>query len=119
MQDNLDKYIKTEIVEAESGFNNDQGWQHLVAKQKVIFLKRTAVIGICAATFIGILIFSWQTRLEPVSTISEYEKRKKLEEYEQKLSGTYEEIIICADCNGQVFKIEIKQVPENQSIIRF
>ena len=105
--------------ETSLGFSNDLGWQKLAEKQKALFKKRIAIIGMCAVTFIGMLIFSWQTRLEPVNRTSEYEKRKKLEEYEQKLSGTYEEIIICSDCSGQVYKIEIKQVPENPSIIMF
>ncbi len=116
-ENNIDVYIKAELENSSILFNKEEGWRRLEKKRKQH--KTHSIISYAAAiSLILIAIFLVKTRYDSKPHIvNEFQKRQKLQEYEKKLSGTYIEIEFCFDCNGTIMKSEIKQVPEDPSLL--
>jgi hypothetical protein len=116
----IDIYFKSKVDKPILDFNKDNAWEKLVQQRKKNKIRYVSFSLTAAAIFIlGIfLIIPKHTLIDNEYKMSDYQKRQKLKEYESKISGTYEEILLCNDCSGEIFKSQIKQVPEKQWIIK-
>jgi hypothetical protein len=118
LDNNLDTLIRTSVDKITLDFNKDSAWEKLErkrAKTKMGYFS----LAFAALIILGLLLIIpfKQSRMDN-QIMSEFEKRQKLIEYENKISGTYIELLFCYDCSGDIIKSQIKQVPENQWILQ-
>ncbi len=114
---NIDIILKVGIEKGSDvpsflNWNKEKSWNILSQKRK----KRILLISIkyAAIFLIGISIFSifyfvtYDSHQRSFQNdhihLSEYEKRLKLLEIEEKLSGNYFQNIICENCDGIIYK---------------
>jgi hypothetical protein len=110
---NIDVYFKTGVENFSFGFNKEKAWERLNKKRdrknKIKYATLLTIVVIAG------LLFTFNLRQKEEEYITnEFQKRQKLEEYERKLAGKYEEVKICYDCYGFTMKSEVKQAPEYQ-----
>lgn len=112
---NIDYYFKLSNKQIHIDFDKNKSWQKLIHKRNK---KKMITLSIAASVTIifGLLIPTVFQLSHEAIIPNEAFKRKKLEEYERKMAGTYEDTEFCFDCNGLLFKTEKKQAPDYQYI---
>lgn len=115
---NIDVYFRTGCENSHLDLKKEKAWENLNKKRKN---RKMTTFSIAASIVIllGVLSTPFFRSNQEVVIPNEAFKRKKLEEYERKMAGTYEETKICYDCNGYLLHIEKNQAPENQYIQKF
>lgn len=119
LDNNIDTLFRTSVDKSIIDFNKGAGWEKLENKRTKSQVRNLSY-AIAASIILGVILtipfMLFQT--EGNQNMSEFEKRQKLIEYENKISGTYIELLFCYDCSGEILKSNIKQVPENQFILQ-
>lgn len=115
---NIDVFFRSGVENSTLELDKKKAWKKLEnkrSKKRIELIVSIAVALVC----IGIFLTIPTKKTDPAFQISnEFYKRQKLEEYEKKLSGTYEETILCYDCNNEFINPQYKQVPEEQWILK-
>ena len=116
IQDNdIDKIFRMESEKVTLDFNKDEAWAKLLKMKKLKLVLRVS-LALAAVFILGLILFSpFYENSNTLKITDEYQKRQKLKEYESKLSGTYEELLLCEDCNGEIMKSQIKQKTNDNS----
>jgi len=115
IQDNdIDKIFRIESEKVTLDFNKDEAWAKLLKKRKLKLVLRVS-LALAAVFILGLILFSpFYENSNTLKITDEYQKRQKLKEYESKLSGTYEELLLCEDCNGEIMKSQIKHKTDDK-----
>jgi len=111
---NIDILLKSGIENESVFFDKETGWKHLSLKRKSVNQRNSILTSLTILMLSGLLSLPFLTKLKRSDYISnEFQKRQKLKEYESIMSGTYEELYLCHDCNGTIIKSQIKEVTRN------
>jgi deoxycytidylate deaminase len=117
MENSIDTYFKTKVDPVILEWDKNNAWEKLERKRTRNKIRYYS-IPFAATIIVGLLlIIPKKTHKENDSGMSDFDKRQKLREYENKISGTYVETLLCYDCSGEIMKSQIKQVPEKQWIL--
>jgi hypothetical protein len=114
----IDMFLKSGLESVNIDLNKDKSWEKLSKKRTIQKVKHISFAA-AAVFIIGFLLITPEiSHKNEKSKMSEFQKRQKLKEYENKISGTYIETLFCFNCSGEILESQTKQVPEDQWILQ-
>lgn len=106
---NIDDFIKSNLKTETESWNKEDAWNRLNIKRRNNFRRNILTFSIISIVIISLPFIFIDNNTLPNNNLTEYQKRKKLQEIEDNLSGFNEQIYLCDNCKGKIIEKEKNQ----------
>ena len=113
LENNIDTYFKSQVDTVIIGLDKDKAWDRLDRKRKARSIRYYAMAVAAVVLMVLILLLPDEKHDKNDYAMSDIEKRQKLREFEEKISGTHIETIYCYNCSWEVLRSQTRKDSRN------